>query len=77
MAEGRKLHPLRQVMPRSWGTNDGMTQLETPGLQKGELPKLFSALPLRHLPSLTLRCKLIIKEGNLPGKAFDIFTGRG
>jgi hypothetical protein len=38
---------------------------------------LFSALPLRHLPGLKLCCKLILKEGDLPGKAFDIFTGRG
>jgi hypothetical protein len=54
-----------------------MTQLRTPGLSKGELLELFLALPLRHLPSPTLRRKLILKESDLPSKAFGIFTGKG
>jgi hypothetical protein len=77
MAEGRKPHPLKQVMHHPWRTNDGMTQLGTPSLQKGDLLELFLALPLRHLLGLTLHCKLILKEGDLPGKGFDIFTSRG
>jgi hypothetical protein len=32
MVEGRKPHPLKQVLPHLWGTNDGMTQVRTPGL---------------------------------------------
>jgi hypothetical protein len=65
------------VMPRPWGNDDGMTQLRTPGLSKGELLELFLALPLRHLPSPTLHRKLILKESDLPSKAFGIFTGKG
>jgi hypothetical protein len=41
MAEGCKPHPLIQVMPHTWGTDDGVTQLGAPGLQKGELLKLL------------------------------------
>jgi hypothetical protein len=33
-------------------------------------------LPLRHFLGSTLPRKLVLKEGNLLGKAFDIFTGR-
>jgi hypothetical protein len=54
-----------------------MTQLGTSGLQKGELLELLSVLPLRHLPGPTLRHKLILKEGDLLGKALGIFMGRG
>jgi hypothetical protein len=64
-------------MPHPWGTDDGMTQLGTSGLQKGELLELLSVLPLRHLPGPTLRHKLILKEGDLLGKALGIFMGRG
>jgi hypothetical protein len=77
MVEACKSHPLRQVMPSLWGIYDGMTQLKTSGLQKGELLKLFSVLPLRNLPGMTLHRKLILKEDDLPGKAFGIFTSRG
>jgi hypothetical protein len=77
MAEGCKPHPLRQVIPRPWGTDDGVMQLRALGLQKGELHKLFSVLPLRHLLSLTLRGKLVLKKGDLIGKAFGIITSRG
>jgi hypothetical protein len=77
MAEGRKLHPFRQVMPHPLGTDDGMAQLEAPGLQKGELLELLKVLPLRHLPGLALHSKLILKESHLPRKAFSIPTSRG
>jgi hypothetical protein len=77
MAEGHKPHPLIQVMPHPWGTNDGMTQLIASGLQKGELLELFSVLPLRHLLGLMLGRKLVLKEGELLDKAFDILTSRG
>jgi hypothetical protein len=53
------------VMLHPWGTDDGMSHLGTLGLQKGELCALYLVLPLRHLSS------------NLPGEAFDIFTGKG
>ncbi len=52
MVEGRKPHPLRQVMPRPWGSDNGVAQLRAPGLQKGELLKLLPTLPLRRLPSM-------------------------
>jgi hypothetical protein len=77
MVEGHKPHPIRQVMRRPWGTDDDMTQLRDSGLQKGELLELLSALPLRHLPSLSLYLKLVLKEGDLPDKAFSILTSRG
>jgi hypothetical protein len=64
-------------MPRPWGTDDGMTQLGTPGLQKDELLKLFSMLPLRHLPGPILQHKHLLTEGDRLGKAFGTFTGRG
>jgi hypothetical protein len=54
-----------------------MTQLRAMSLQKGELLELLSALPLRHLPSLTLRGKLILKKGDLTSKAFTIFMSSG
>jgi hypothetical protein len=69
-------HPLRQVIPRPRGTNNGMAQLRAPGLRRGELLKLLLALPLRHLSGPTLCCKLALKEGGLPEKAFDILTSR-
>jgi hypothetical protein len=65
MTEGLEPHPLSQVMLHPWGTDDGMSHLGTLGLQKGELCALYLVLPLRHLSS------------NLPGEAFDIFTGKG
>jgi hypothetical protein len=34
-------------------------------------------LPLRHLLDPTLHRKLVLKEGDLPCKAFDIFMSRG
>jgi hypothetical protein len=77
MAEGRKLHPLRQVMPHPWGTDDGMAQLEGLGLQKGEILELLSVLHLTHLPGPALRHKLILKESDLLGKAFGILASRG
>jgi hypothetical protein len=70
-------YPLIQVMPRPWGTDDGMAQLGAPGLQKGELLKLLSVLPLRRFSSLTLHRKLTLKEGDLLDKAFSILTSRG
>jgi hypothetical protein len=54
-----------------------MTQLIASGLQKGELLELFSMLPLRHLLGLMLGRKLVLKEGKLLDKAFDILTSRG
>jgi hypothetical protein len=64
-------------MPHPVGTDDGVVQLRASGLQKGELLKLLSALPLRHLPGLMLCCKLALKEGDLLDKAFGILTSRG
>jgi hypothetical protein len=58
-------HPLRQMMPCPWGTNDGVAQLRAPGLQKGEPLKFLSLLPLRHLSDLTLHQKLALKEGGI------------
>jgi hypothetical protein len=77
MVEGRVPHPLRQVIPRLWGTDNGMAQLRARGLQTGELLELLSALPLRHLSSLTLYRKLALKKGKLRDKAFDILVSRG
>jgi hypothetical protein len=77
IAEGRKPHPLRQVMPRPWGSDDGVTLLRALGLQKDELLKMFSSLPLKHLLSLMLCDKLVLKKGDLTGKAFGIFMSRG
>jgi hypothetical protein len=54
-----------------------VTQLRALGLHKGELLELLSVLPLKHLPSLTLRDHLFLKKGNLTGKAFGIFMSRG
>jgi hypothetical protein len=65
MAEGRMPHPLRQMMPCPWGTNDGVAHLRARGLQKGEPLKLLSLLPLRHLSDLTLHQKLALKEGGI------------
>jgi hypothetical protein len=64
-------------MPRPWWTGDGMTQLRASSLQKGELLKLLSALPLRRLPDPTLRRKLTLKKANLLDKAFGILASRG
>jgi hypothetical protein len=83
MVEGRKSHPLKQVMPHPRGTNDSVTQLGAPSLLKGELQKLLSTFPLRHGPDapslagLMLRRKLILKESNLSNKAISILTSRG
>jgi hypothetical protein len=63
-------------MPRPWGTDDSMTKLGAPGLQKGVLPELLSALPLKHLPGLTLH-KLVLRKGDFPDKTFGILTSRG
>jgi hypothetical protein len=49
-----------------------MTQLRASGLLKGELLELLSMLPLRHLSSPMLRGELIVKKGDLMGKAFSI-----
>jgi hypothetical protein len=70
-------HPLKQVIPHPWENDDGMAQLGAPTLERGELLKLLSALPLRHLSSLMLRCKVALKEGDLPDKAFGILRSRG
>jgi hypothetical protein len=64
-------------MPPPYGTDDGVAQLGAPDLQKGELLKLLSALPHRHLSSPMLRHKLTLKEGDLPDKVFDIIVSRG
>jgi hypothetical protein len=77
MAVGHKPHPLRLVMPHTWGTDDGMAHLGAPGLQKGELLKLLMVLPLRHLSGLMLLRKLTLKEGDLSDKAFSILMSRG
>jgi hypothetical protein len=77
MAEGRMPHPLRQVMHHPWGTNDGVAQLGAPSLEKGDLLKLLSVLPLRYLSGPTPRRELALKEGDLPDKSFVIFTSRG
>jgi hypothetical protein len=61
-------------MPHPWGTNNGVAQLRAPGLQKGELHKLLSTHPLRHLSGLTLDRKLALKEGDLLDKAFNILA---
>jgi hypothetical protein len=53
-----------------------MTKLGAPGLQKGVLPELLSALPLKHLPGLTLH-KLVLRKGDFPDKTFGILTSRG
>jgi hypothetical protein len=79
MAEGHKLHPLRRVFcPRR--ANDGMAQLRTPSVQKGELLEarsVLSVLPLRCLPGSTLPHELILMEGDLPRKALGVFMNRG
>jgi hypothetical protein len=54
-----------------------MAQLRAPGLQKGELLKLLSPLPLRHLSGLTLHRKLTLKEGDLLVKAISILASIG
>jgi hypothetical protein len=77
MMKGRKPHPLGQVMPQPWGTNDIMAQLRTLGLQKGELLKLCLVLPLRHFPGPTLRRKLNLKEGHLSDKPLGILMSSG
>jgi hypothetical protein len=77
MAEGRKPHPFRQVMPHLWGTNDGVAQLRASCLQKGELLKLLPALPLRCLLGPMLHFTLALKEGNLLDKAFGILASKG
>jgi hypothetical protein len=77
MVEGHMLHPVRQVMPHPWGTDNGVTQLRAPGLLKGELPKLFSVLPIRLLLGSMLRHKLALKEGDLLDKVFSILASRG
>jgi hypothetical protein len=64
-------------MPYLWGIDIGVAQLRASGLQKGELLKLLLMLPLRHLLGPTLRCKLILKEGDLPDKSFGILMSRG
>jgi hypothetical protein len=70
-------HYLKQVMPHQSGTDDGMAQLRALSLQKGELLKLLSTLPLRHLSGPTLHCKLTLKEGDLSDKAIGILVSRG
>jgi hypothetical protein len=77
MAEGHMLHPLKQVMPYPCGTDDGVAHLGATGLQKGELLKLLSVLPLGHLSGPTLCSKLTLKEGELLEKAFGILTSKG
>jgi hypothetical protein len=77
MVEGHMPHPLRLVMPHTWGTDDGVAQLGALGLKKGELLKLLSTLPLRHLSGPMLRRKLTLKEGDLSDKTFDILMSRG
>jgi hypothetical protein len=52
MVEGCESHPLQQVIPHPWGTNNGKAQFGASDLQKGELLKLLPTLPIRHL-SLT------------------------
>jgi hypothetical protein len=61
MAEGCKPQRLRHVMPHPWGTDNGMAQLRVLGLQKGELLKMLSVLPLRDLSDPTLRHKIALK----------------
>jgi hypothetical protein len=70
-------HPLTQVIPRSWGTDDGVAQLRASGLQKGELLNFFSVLPLSHLSGPMLSHKLALKEGDLPDETIVILTSRG
>jgi hypothetical protein len=53
-----------------------MTQLGTPGMQKGELLELCLALPLRHLPFLIICHKLVPKEGDFPEEEFGILMSR-
>jgi hypothetical protein len=77
MVEGCKLHPLRQMMLPPWRTDDGMIDLGTSGLQKGELLKVCSVLALRHLMGPMLCSKFILKEGDLLSMGFGVFTGGG
>jgi hypothetical protein len=49
-----------------------MARLRAPGLQKGKLLKLLSALPLRHLPStLSIGCHVIQAVGILLSQISD------
>jgi hypothetical protein len=50
---------------------------EPPGLLKGELLKLLSTIPLRHLSCLTVCSKVTLGEGDLSDKAFSIIASRG
>jgi hypothetical protein len=58
------------------GADDGMAQLRAPGLQKDELLKLLLVIPLRHLLGMAIHHKLVLKDGDLPGKAFGILASR-
>jgi hypothetical protein len=75
--EFSNLLSVAQMMLCSRSTDDGMTLLRTSGLQKGELLEVCLVLPLRHLLGLTHHCKIILREGDLPSKAFSIFMSRG
>jgi hypothetical protein len=77
MMESCKPHPLGQVMPQPWGTNDGMAPLRASVLLKGELLELCLALPLIQFPGPTLCRKLVLKEGDLSNKALGSLTNQG
>jgi hypothetical protein len=51
-ANSHELHPLRQVIPHPWGTDNSKTLFRASGPQKGELLKLLLMLLLRHLPPM-------------------------
>jgi hypothetical protein len=51
--------------------DDGMAQLGGLSLQKGEILKMLSVLPLRCLPRQTLRCELVLKEDDFSCKALS------
>jgi hypothetical protein len=64
-------------MPHPWGIDNGVAQLRALGLQKGELLKLLSMLPLRHLLGPTIHHKLALKQGDLSDKSFSILASSG
>jgi hypothetical protein len=76
VAEGSDLHPLQQVIPHAWRTDNGKAQLRAPGLQKGELVKQAMRILLGHFLSPVHLYKITFEKGDLPDKAFYLLTSR-
>jgi hypothetical protein len=77
MAEGSDLHPLQQLIPHPWRTDNGKAQLRAPGMKKGGLLKLLLMRPLGLLPLLLgIGCKAEQTMSNLLRKALGILASR-